>query len=64
MESSTNHPFRTTTSLSTDQEGAEVEGMVIIYVSLAVGLVSLVVGVTGCVTMLLLFCKIWKKDEQ
>ena len=26
----------------------------IIYVSLAV-------GVTGCVTMLLLFCKIWKK---
>ena len=58
-ESSTKNPFRTTTS-RTDQGGAGVEGTVI-YVSLAIGLISLIVGVTGCVTMLLLFCKIWKK---
>ena len=64
MDSSTNHPFRITTSLSTDQGGAGVEGMVIIYVSLAVGLVSLVVDVIGCVTMLLLFCKLWKKMKS
>ena len=38
--------------------------MVIIYVSLAVGLVSLVVDVIGCVTMLLLFCKLWKKMKS
>ena len=58
MEITTKNLFK----ITTDQgRAADVERMSVTYTSLAIGLISLIVSVTVCVLMLLLFCKVRKK---
>lgn len=61
-EVATNNPTHSTTA-STDNEapGLERSQMSVIYVSLGISLVSMIVTITVCIIVLLLFCKLWKK---
>lgn len=62
VEVTTNNPTHSTTAPTDNEEpGLERNHMSVIYVSLGISLVSMIVTVTVCIIVLLLFCRLWKK---